>query len=94
MISHSMMLRMRNISYKVVEKIEAHILCSVTFPQKSCRLGDNVEKYDRPGQATVNNIIRHMRFAETAVAQWLRYCVTNRKVAGSIPAGVIGMIAL
>ena len=26
----------------------------------------------------------------TAVAQWLRYCATNRKVAGSIPAGVSG----
>ena len=25
-----------------------------------------------------------------AVAQWLRFCATNRKVAGSIPAGVIG----
>ena len=23
------------------------------------------------------------------MAQWLRFCVTNRKVAGSIPAGVI-----
>jgi len=28
---------------------------------------------------------------ETAVAQWLRCCATNRKVAGSIPAGVIGI---
>ena len=27
---------------------------------------------------------------ETAVAQWLRCCATNQKVAGSIPAGVIG----
>ena len=27
----------------------------------------------------------------TAVAQWLRCCDTNRKVAGSIPAGVIGI---
>jgi len=27
----------------------------------------------------------------TAVAQWLRSCATNRKVAGSIPAGVIGI---
>ena len=27
----------------------------------------------------------------TAVAQWLRYCATNRKVAGSNPAGVIGI---
>ena len=26
----------------------------------------------------------------TAVAQWLRCCATIRKVAGSIPAGVIG----
>ena len=25
-----------------------------------------------------------------AVAQWLRCCATNRKVAGSIPASVIG----
>jgi hypothetical protein len=27
----------------------------------------------------------------TAVAQWLRYCATNRKVAGSIPDGVTGV---
>jgi hypothetical protein len=27
----------------------------------------------------------------TAVAQWLRYCASNRKVAGSIPDGVIGI---
>jgi len=27
----------------------------------------------------------------TAVAQWLRYCATNRKVAGSNPAGVGGI---
>jgi hypothetical protein len=26
-----------------------------------------------------------------AVAQWLRYCATNREVAGSIPAGVNGI---
>ena len=29
----------------------------------------------------------HLQVA-TAVTQWLRFCVTNRKVAGSIPAGV------
>ena len=27
----------------------------------------------------------------TAVEQWLRCCVINRKVAGSIPDGVIGI---
>ena len=30
-------------------------------------------------------------FTGTAVAQWLRCCATNRKVAGSIPDGVIGI---
>ena len=28
----------------------------------------------------------------TSVAQWLRCCATNRKVAGSIPNGVIGIL--
>ena len=32
---------------------------------------------------SINNI-------RTAVAQWLRCCATNRKVAGSIPAGISG----
>ena len=27
----------------------------------------------------------------TAVAHWLKCCATNRKVAGSIPAGAIGI---
>ena len=29
-----------------------------------------------------------MYIPETVVAQWLRCCATNRKAAGSIPAGV------
>ena len=33
-------------------------------------------------------------YAGTAVAQWLRCCATNRKVAGSIPDGVIGIFHL
>ena len=28
---------------------------------------------------------------ETAVAEWLRCCATNRKVVASIPDGVIGI---
>jgi len=31
------------------------------------------------------------RPGEAAVAQWLRCCATNRKVAGLIPYGVIGI---
>ena len=41
---------------KVVEKIKTHILCSVTFPRKSCRLWDNVGKYGRAGQATDDSV--------------------------------------
>ena len=35
--------------------------------------------------------VMYVRNEGTAVAQWLRCCATNRKVAGSIPAGVIGI---
>jgi len=31
-----------------------------------------------------------LQISGTAVAQWLRCCATNRKVVGSIPAGVRG----
>ena len=39
---------------------------------------------------TVCNYCNYCQNGGTAVAQWLRCCDTNRKVAGSIPAGVIG----
>ena len=35
-------------------------------------------------------IVHYQDTMGTAVAQWLRCCVTNQKVAGSIPASVIG----
>ena len=41
---------------KVAEKIKTHILCSVTFFRKSCRVWDNVEKYCRAWQATDDNM--------------------------------------
>ena len=42
---------------KVVQKIKTHILCSVTFSLKSCRLWDNVEKKNyTTGQATDDNM--------------------------------------
>ena len=49
---------------KVVEKITTHILCSITPFQKkkSCRLGDNVEKCVRAGQATDDSTTSCMRF--------------------------------
>jgi hypothetical protein len=62
-ISRSVLLRIRNVSDRVVEKIKTHILCSITYFRKSCRLWDNVEKYGTARQTTDDNIIRRMRFA-------------------------------
>jgi len=40
--------------------------------------------------ANLELLTKLMNSAGTAVAQWLRCCATNRKVAGSIPARVSG----
>jgi len=53
--------RMRNASDKSCR--ETHKTHSVTFFQKSCRLGDKVEKYCRAELATDDSIIRRMHFA-------------------------------
>jgi len=55
-ISCSVLLRMKNVSVKVVEKVETHVWCSVTLFWKLCHLLDIVEKYCRVGQATDNNM--------------------------------------
>ena len=43
-----------------------------------------------PVKGWVFSLCHHAQLG-TAVAQWLRCCATNLKVAGSIPAGVIGI---
>ena len=54
-------------------------------------------KLHNPGQKPQHWLIMSKNFAtfyfreKTAAAQWLRRCATNRKVAGSIPDGVIGI---
>jgi len=39
----------------------------------------------------LNYYTNHCTYMGTAVAQWLRCCATNRKVAGSIPGCVSGL---
>jgi hypothetical protein len=56
-------LEWENFQTKPVDKIKTHILCSITFFRRSCRLWDNVGKCGRARQATDDNIIRRMRFA-------------------------------
>jgi len=50
---------------KVVGKIKTHILCSVTFFRKSCRLRDNVEKFCIAGQDTDDNMAHAHWMLET-----------------------------
>jgi len=51
------LLGMRNVSDKIVEKMKAHILCSIIFFfRKLCLLWDNVEECRWTGQATPDNM--------------------------------------
>jgi len=63
LISHPFILRMRNASDKIIEKMKTHILCSVTFSPKLYSLWDNLEKYDTARQATDNKIMWSGHFA-------------------------------
>jgi hypothetical protein len=55
----------------------------------ACRKNVDVEKF-YVNTHTHTHIYVYLYITGTAVAQWLRFCATNRKVAGSIPDGVIG----
>ena len=60
--SRSVVLRMRNVSGKIIERIKTHILCSVTFfPPKIVPFWDNVQKYCRSGRPQIT--IWRMRIA-------------------------------
>ena len=50
--------------------------------------GNDVSLVNHEFKDCKNVVNLHQIFA---VAQWLRHCATNRKVAGSIPDGVIGI---
>jgi hypothetical protein len=43
---------------------------------------------------TLKQALVIIRGGPLMVAQWLRFCATNRKVAGSIPDGVTGIFHL
>ena len=79
-ISHFLYDYLRFIKIQLNTLITQYITCYVTFYY--VLLCCAVFCYD-----ILDNTIHYIG---TAVAQWLRCCVTNRKVAGSIPAGVIG----
>ena len=62
-VSRRIILRMRNISDKNVEKVKTHILHSITFFPTVAPFLDNAEKQGTARQATDDNIIRRVPFA-------------------------------
>ena len=58
-----------------------HIYIPTLHRSDVCQIDSSISIY----------IILHMIYVETVVAQWLRCCATNWKVAGSIPDGVTGI---
>jgi hypothetical protein len=68
---------MRIFHTKAVEKMKIHVLCSITFFRKSCRLWDNVEKYYRAGQATDDKVAHaHCTLDTLRYKHTLRICNT------------------
>jgi hypothetical protein len=51
-MSGSILFRIRNILEEFVEKIKTHVLHSITFSRRPCRLRDSAQQYDGLGQAT------------------------------------------
>jgi hypothetical protein len=74
----------------------------------SCEVQYRIQQYFISGTVSYPSECSHLRMKNipyyiyncllgdegTAVAQWLRYCATNQKVAGSIPGCVIGVFHL
>ena len=59
----SIIIKMRNISGKVLETIKTHFLFSITYSPKTVPFLCNVKKYGTARGPTDNNVIRRMRFA-------------------------------
>ena len=65
-VSRSILLIMRNILDKIVEKILCSVFCNFFFFRKSCRLWDNAEKYYGVKNVTNENMIWRI-----SVACWI-----------------------
>ena len=81
-LSRSILLRMRNVQKEVLGNIKTHVLCSITFSRKSCRLQDNVEKHGRTRQATDDNAAHANFLLDTygykhTVTSCTTYCCSN-----------------
>ena len=65
-------------------------LPSRNSPSFGTNLPPAIFKAGQRGSISVQMFVHVHQYTGTAVAQWLRCCATNRKVAVSIPVGVSG----
>jgi len=74
-ISRPVLLRIRKVSEKFVEKIKTRVLCSITVFRKSCQIWVNVVNCCRDGQTTDDYMV-HTRCMMNAwgYKQTLRIC--------------------
>jgi len=86
-----------NVNFRLLKTIHVHLLvcylknCPVYYIVYQC-FGNRFPFFYFFSIVTLVKIpFRNLPLTGTAVAQWLRCCATNRKVAGSNPAGVIGI---
>jgi len=63
---------------------------SVTMKTERSYVDGSVMTLKHDIQVRLKRLIVYILRRGTAVAEWLRVCATNRNVAGSIPADVIG----
>ena len=61
------LLRMRNVSDKVLQKIKTHILCSINPFRESCISWNHTENSCRAGQATDDNMAHAYYMLNTSV---------------------------
>ena len=67
-------------------------MCTVFFKiRKNVQTDSEVPTKLRIVQTLLCFICFYQAYTGAAVAQWLKYCATNREVAGSIPVGVTGI---
>ena len=81
---------MVNGNYKGASQLIRYWLKQVICVMMKIRLKYFTLKYKQSKPGIFFIICNKLKIG-TAVAQWLRCCATNREVAGSIPAGVIGI---
>ena len=74
------------LNLRVIFKVKDSLL-KLSWSERICDTGWTVIAL----RSSNAGLLRSCPYKGKAVAQWLRCCATNQKVAGSIPAGVIGI---